>query len=419
MPPPADGYRLRLAHGTALLLGAVLGPGVLALPHLAAAAAGPASVIAWAILIVVSVPVAVTFAALGARYPDGGGVASFAARAFGRRTAAAVGWWFYAAVPVGSLAAATIGAQYVTGGLGGGSVPVVACLLLGSAFAVNYAGLRVSGSLQVALAGLLTAMLVTAVAVAAPDTRISNFAPLLPHGTSGIGAAIGVLMFAFVGWEAVSSLSADFADPVRHLPRATAVTLVVVGLLYFGVAVVTIGVLGGAAGHSPVPLTLLLERGIGPTASRVTATGAALLTLGVINTYLAGSARLGAAMARDGMLPRFLSRGGAPGQVPRRSLTVQAAIAGLLTAVSLARPIPLDALMRATSACLAAVTVVGLAAAVRLLPQRGWGHRGAVAAITFTAATLATCGAFLLMPVLLGLAAAGYGARARPVVADS
>jgi len=42
VPPPADGYRLRLAHGTALLLGAVLGPGVLALPHLAAAAAGPA-----------------------------------------------------------------------------------------------------------------------------------------------------------------------------------------------------------------------------------------------------------------------------------------------------------------------------------------------------------------------------------------
>ena len=41
------------------MLGGVLGPGMLVLPHLAAQAAGPASVLAWAALIVVSVPVAV------------------------------------------------------------------------------------------------------------------------------------------------------------------------------------------------------------------------------------------------------------------------------------------------------------------------------------------------------------------------
>jgi amino acid efflux transporter len=410
VPTAPDGYRLTLPHGTALLLGAVLGPGVLALPHLAAKAAGPGSVIAWAILVVLSVPVAATFATLGSRYPDGGGVASFAARAFGRPAAAAVGWWFYAAVPIGSLAAATIGADYIVGGLGRGSVPVVAALLLAAVFAVNYAGLHVSGTVQLALAGLLAVMLVTALVVAAPHTQAANFTPMLPHGAAGIAAAIGVLLFAFVGWEAASSLSADFADS-RHLPRATAITLVLIGVLYLGLAVVTIGVLGDAAGDSPVPLTLLLERGFGDAASPVTAVGAALLTFGVINTYLAGSARLGAALARDGMLPRLLARGGAPGQVPRRSLTLQAVIAGGIAAATLIWPVPLESQMRVTSACLAAVTVVGLAAAVRLLPRSTWGRRGAIAATAFTVVALATCGIYLLVPALLGLAAAGFGQR--------
>jgi len=403
------GYRLGPAHGTALLLGAVLGPGVLALPHLAAAAAGPASVVAWAALVALSVPVAATFAALGARFPDGGGVATFAARAFGRRTAAAVGWWFYAAVPVGSLAAAVIGAQYVTDGLGLGpdGLPAVTAGLLTAAFAVNYAGLRVSGPVQLALVALLSALLVVGVLVAAPAMRSAHFSPFAPHGWLGVGAAVGVLFFAFVGWEAASHLSADFADPRRQLPRATLVTLVVVGVLYLSLAVTTIGVLGDRAASSPVPLTLLLERGIGRSAGPLTAVVAVLLTFGVINTYLAGSARLGAALARDGALPRMLAKGGAPGQVPRRSLTVLAVTAGTLTVASLIWEIPLDALIRATSACLAAVIMVGLTAAMRLLPRPGWGHRSAVLATGFTAVVLAACGPYLAVPAVLGLAAVG------------
>jgi amino acid efflux transporter len=51
---------------------AVPGAGILALPALAASAAGPASLLAWLALLLFCVPVAATFAALGARYPDSG-----------------------------------------------------------------------------------------------------------------------------------------------------------------------------------------------------------------------------------------------------------------------------------------------------------------------------------------------------------
>src|SRR4051812_35685063 len=68
--------------GAALYVGAVLGPGVLFLPALAARAAGPASILAWAALLALSAPLAVTFAALGVRHPEAGGTAAYARAAF-------------------------------------------------------------------------------------------------------------------------------------------------------------------------------------------------------------------------------------------------------------------------------------------------------------------------------------------------
>ncbi|GIH95574.1 amino acid permease [Planobispora siamensis] len=404
-----------------MFLGAVLGPGVLALPHLAAAAAGPASVVAWAALLALSVPVALTFAALGGRFPDGGGVATFARRAFGSRTAAVTGWWFYFTVPVGVPAAAMIAGEYVASGLGLGpaGTAAVTCALLVAAFAANHAGLRFSGGLQLLLAGLLVALLVAAVAAALPAVRPQEFTPFAPHGWSGVAHAAGVLFFAFVGWEAASHLSAEFADPRRHLVRATVLTLAIVGVLYLGLAVTAIGVLGERAATSPVPLALLLEHGAGQAARPVTAGVALLLSFGAINTYVAGGARLGAALARDGALPAWVAgppvpggrNGGAaggpvpePGEgAPHRSLAVLALMSGALTAAALGYGIGLDPLMRTTSACLAAVTVVGVAAATRLLS--GAGRRTAAVATVLTLVLLASCGPYLLVPA--ALAAAG------------
>ncbi|MET5020366.1 amino acid permease, partial [Burkholderia pseudomallei] len=60
---------LTILQGAALYICAVLGTGVIALPALAAEVAGPASLLAWASLVMLSIPLAATFAALGARYP--------------------------------------------------------------------------------------------------------------------------------------------------------------------------------------------------------------------------------------------------------------------------------------------------------------------------------------------------------------
>lgn len=402
--------RLGVAGGTALCAGAVLGPGVLALPALAADAAGPASVLAWVVLLVTSVPVAVSFAALGARFPDGGGVATFVHRAAGPRAAAVVGWWFYGAVPMGVVSAALIGGQYVAGALGWGDAgaTAVGALVVAASFAANCGGLHLSGRVQLLLVGLLVAVLLGATLAAAPEVRAAHFTPFMPHGWGSVGSAAAVLFFAFAGWEAASHLSGEFADPARDLPRVTACTLAVVSVLYLGLAVTTIGALGPAAAATDTPLTELLARSMGTVARPVAAAVALFLTFGTVNTYLAGASRLGAALGRDGAAPRRLAAGGGPGQVPRYSLAVLAvACAAVGTAVTLGAA-DLDRLMRATSACLASVTLAGLLSALALLPRRTPLWCAAVVSALLTAVVLAFAGALLLIPAALAAAAWGF-----------
>ncbi|MFE9439895.1 APC family permease [Streptomyces sp. NPDC006602] len=408
-------------EGTALYIGAVLGPGVLALPALAAAVAGPASIVSWTVLLLLSVPVAVTFAALGARHPDGGGVSTFVARAYGPRAATCVGWLFYAAVPVGVLAGAMAGGEYVAEafGLSGSAGYACAAAILAVAVAANYVGLQVSGRMQLVLVGLLVLLLACAIVFAAPHTETAHFTPFMPDGWLSIGSAALVLFYAFSGWEAASHLSAEFAHPTRHLPRATAITLVIVGVLYLGLSFVTVGVLGPEARTSDVPLMLLLERGFGSSARGLTAAAAICLSMGAVNTFIAGAARLGAALGRDGALPVWLAKGGSAGQVPRRSLTVQAVLTAALTLVVALLNVPLDPLMRATSAFLAAVTVAGMAASLRLLPRRTplW-YAAAVAAV-FTLVVMAFSGWLLVLPLTVaGCAALYWRSRSGRVAVD-
>ncbi|MFG1616228.1 APC family permease [Nonomuraea wenchangensis] len=392
-------HRLGIWQGTATVLGGVLGPGMLVLPHLAAEAAGPGSVLAWAALIVVSVPIAFTFALLGLRHPDGGGVAHFAGTAIGRWAYALVGWWFFAAVPIGTLAGALAGGIYTADAFGwdGRTAAVIAFALLAVAFVANAAGLRTSGRMQVVMVGLLLAVLATAIVASLPAVDAERFEPFLPHGLGGVGSAVGVLIFAFVGWEAASHLSADFAG--RRLLTATGLTLAAITVIYLSVAVT---VVGSGAASSPVPLTAMMRTSLGTAAEPVTGIAALVLTFGAINTYIAGASRLGVALARQRLLPHRIAS-------PYRSLTVLAAAIAVVGAAALVRPIGLDPLLRATSACLAAVMFIGALAATRLLPA-GRMRATAVAACTLTALTLVLSGSYLAVPA--AIAAAGFTARA-------
>ena len=117
---------LGVTRGAALYVGALIGPGVLLVPALAAEAAGAASIIAWAALMVVSAPLAIVFAALGVRHPVAGGVSAYVREGLGDAAAAVTGGWFVVAVFLGAPAVALIGGYYVADLTGSGTAVAAA-----------------------------------------------------------------------------------------------------------------------------------------------------------------------------------------------------------------------------------------------------------------------------------------------------
>ena len=135
-------------RAVALYVGALLGPGLLFIPALADQTAGPASIVAWMGLLLLSVPLAITFGALGIRYPVADGVSAYARAAFGESASRVTGVWFLTAVVLGAPAVALIGGYYVAGLVGGGSQVAVAAALAMYVvvLAANAARLSVEGS---------------------------------------------------------------------------------------------------------------------------------------------------------------------------------------------------------------------------------------------------------------------------------
>ncbi len=392
-------------QGTALYIGAVLGTGVIALPAIAARTAGPASLLAWLALIALSIPLAATFSALAARYPDAGGISTCVKLAFGPYPAAVVGWCFLFAVPVGAPAAAMFAGSYVQAAIGGGAstLTLTAFALVLGITLINAFGVTLSGKIQVLLAALLITFLVTAVCASLPHSRLQNLHPFAPHGWLAIAPAAGLLVWSFAGWEAITYLAAEFRHPARDIPKAAAVAVFIIGMIYFAVAAATVLVLGPGAAKTQAPLALLLAFGFGGRIKILAAVAALLLTAGTMNAYFAGAAKLGAALGRDGALPAWLAHGSEAGGVPRRSLLSLAGLTLIVLSATMLAHVRVDALVLMTTGAFVVVYILGAAAALRLLKPGSWGRRAALPALIFDILLLGTTRLYLLWS--LGIAA--------------
>jgi len=407
----ADPPSLTTSRGAALYIGALLGPGLLLLPGLAAAEAGPASIVAWLALLILSGLFAAVFSALGRRYPQAGGVIGYVAAGLGRRAGQATGWSFLAGVVCGAPIVCMIGAGYVTRLAGGGrsATAAVAGLLLIVVIVLAMSGLRTSTGAQLALVGLLIAVITVAVAGSAGSARIGYWSPFAPHGWMSVGHAAATLMLSFVGWEAVAPLTTRFARPARQLPKVIGIAIAVTSALYLGLAVATIGVLGPASATS-VPLALLLGRAVGTAGQAVAAIAAVVLTLGAVNAYVTGATTMARQLLRRQAIP-------ADGRFQARPHGIVAAIATTgATTITLywLKLASATALVMVPTALFLAVYLGCMLSAARVLG--GATRLAAVPAALAVIVMLAYCGWALALPVAVALTVAFF-TRSRPVPA--
>ena len=396
-----------LASASALYVAAVLGTGILVLPGLAADAAGPASVLAVAAVLVLSIPLAGTFAALAARYPDAGGVATFARLALGETAARATGYWFFFGVGFGAPVVASLGGEYLSAafGLGGEFVPVIGLIFFALAFVLAAFGLKVSGPVQLVLSGLLVVVVVLVVASAVPATQVSHFEPFLPHGWAGVGTAISLFVWAFAGWEAVTHIASEFRNPRRVIPLATAIAVAVVGAAYLALQFATVGVLGAGGDSSTVPLIDLVAITLPGWGPLIVGTIAAIVVIGVLNAYLPAFANLGASLGRDGHLPRWFARGAEAGAVPRRALGLFAVQMVIYIAAFFVFHLDLETFILIHTSSMVAVYAVGMVAATRLLDRFSLGWWMAVVSVVLAAGLLVLAGWHLIVPGILAIVA--------------
>ncbi len=399
-------YTLGLWQGVALYVGAVLGTGILVLPAIAAETAGPASVLAWLALVLLSIPLALTYAALSRDRPDAAGFSGAIERAFGPHWGGAAGWIFLAQAPTGYVIAALIAGEYAVSIIGGGREAKFALGmgLVTFAFALNAAGLRMSARAQLLSVGAIAAVMILVVGPALGQIDRSAFVPFAPHGGAAVGLAALQLFWAFVGWEAITPLAADFRNP-RDISRASLLAVIVVGFLCLSLAIATVGTRAyGAGSRIGAPLVAMAAGTFGPAAALVVGLAGYVLSFAPVNAYVAGIGRLVSALGRRRQLPAWLGVDSQSG-TPLRAFGVMGALIAVAALVAYFAGWGIADLLPLSTSSFIATYVLSMAAAVRLLrpPMRY------AAAISLAACVVVLFFAGPLLVWIAGIAASSLG----------
>ncbi|HEX6164585.1 MAG TPA: APC family permease [Vicinamibacterales bacterium] len=116
-----------------------------------------------------------------------------------------------------------------------------------------------------------------------------------------------ILVFAFAGIEVALIPSGEVRDPERTVPRAIALSMIAVTILYVALQVVSQGILGAALPSSQVPLADAAGASLGAWARSLLLAGAAVSMFGHLGGMTLSIPRIVYALARDGFLPKALA----------------------------------------------------------------------------------------------------------------
>ena len=144
-----------------------------------------------------------------------------------------------------------------------------------------------------------------------PAQMTDNWKPFQPQGWGGTFTGAAVVFFAYIGFDAVSTVAEETKNPARDLPIGIIASLIVCTILYVLVAAVFTGMVpwdivrGWTSAQRGEALTMALEH-VAPQAkwqNTVIAFGSVVAHTAVLLVFQLGQPRIFFSMARDGLLP--------------------------------------------------------------------------------------------------------------------
>ena len=259
---------------------------------------------------------ALSYAEMVGVAPQAGSVHGFATLAMGKHVGFLGGWAITLDYVVIGALEMLYGALYLHSVVTGLSVEAIVAVFAIGILAINLLGVHWSARLDMVLTGLQIAIgVVFAVAALMVLTGAGNgdttFAPLWPAGVSlaDIAAATPIAVIAFLGFDAVSTLSEEVRSPRPGaiVGRATLLTLGLMLVLFVSLSWLLVSLSSGVAIADPSTATLDILAARIPWLTVPLSLIVAVAFWGGTTATHAGVARLGFAMARAGQLPRFLA----------------------------------------------------------------------------------------------------------------
>ncbi|MFY0545554.1 APC family permease [Brevibacillus sp. H7] len=387
----------------ALYIGAVIGSGILLIPGLAAEKAGPASILAWLVMSVLVIPMAITMGLLSARYPSSGGVSHFVRLAYGDRFGNMVGWFFLLSVPIGAPILSVTGSKYVSVLLQWGDVQVyiTAALILITVLTMNLFGLQLAGKVQTIVVSLILAILLLAIATSLPHYDSVHFTPFVPNGWLSVVQAAGLLFWCFIGWEAVTHLSEEFVDPQKNAIKGVLWSAGIVALLYFGVAFMTVATHSYGNGLSEASLSVMVQLSLGPAGGWIVAVTALFICIATANAYISAASRIAYSLSKEGIAPKWFGKLHPTHRTPIGGLSFLTLCFALVLTVLACGWIDLARLIELPNATFFATYIGGCFAGVRLLKESKIGKIAAWISLVVTIGLYPFLGWSALYPLVI------------------
>ena len=406
---------LGLFDATAMVVGSIIGSGI----FLSKVAKVDQQLMAWGFLPIIAVWVFVGFvtlcgslslAELATMYPHAGGPYLYLREAYGRLPAFLWGWtefWVVRSATVGALSCASViyldeflkptadsGSPLGQVGQLVAAVSIVVGLSVINIISTRW-GAAVQNLAMLAKVGFLGLLIVLPIVMG--KAHVENLTPLLitsPENAAtsntlftAIGVALIAVFWPYDGWINIAPVSEEIREPQRNIPRALALGIGVVVLVYVGANLSYHLVLSMPGVSKSEALAADVFRILfGEWGSKFAALGVMCSTFGAANSNLICGPRIYFAAARDGLVPEFIQRVDPRFHTPANSILIQGIWTTVLIFVFFAvseKPIDVFDAMTDAVICAGLIFYSLAVAAVYVLrfklpnaerPYRTWGY---------------------------------------------